>query len=312
MSPATTDFPRVGGDIVNSRYNTVPGLKAEARPFSGPVHRSIVAVDIEGTTKRTSPVKGELRRVLYELLERALKVAGIGPRHLDGPTDRGDGVLVLIRPHDDVPKTVLLGRMIPALTALLAEYNAFATRPELRLRLRAVVHAGEVHEDQHGFYGEDVDVAFRLLDSPTVKKALRDAPASPLMLVVSEEIYSGIVRQGHLDEGSYQQSVPGPGWWATAARPGSHPGPGQRGPSCCCPSTGGPAIARSAGRFRRIRGRPRRFQAIPKVAESPEVPPLAAVYETLERRLAETEEPFDTEAGLARLKEWMPIERTEL
>ena len=280
MSPATTDFPRVGGDIVNSRYNTVPGLKAEARPFSGPVHRSIVAVDIEGTTKRTSPVKGELRRVLYELLERALKVAGIGPRHLDGPTDRGDGVLVLIRPHDDVPKTVLLGRMIPALTALLAEYNAFATRPELRLRLRAVVHAGEVHEDQHGFYGEDVDVAFRLLDSPTVKKALRDAPASPLMLVVSEEIYSGIVRQGHLDEGSYQQSVqvrvggrrrrgrvriPAP---VSADLPAAARRPeGQRSHVVLAVSAGsGAALAVS--------------EAIPKVAESPRYPPRCGVRDT--------------------------------
>ena len=75
-------------------------------------------------------------------------------------------MLILIRPHDDVPKTLVLGRLIPVLTALLAEYNASATRPELRMRLRAVVHAGEVHEDDNGFYGDDLDAAFRLLEAP--------------------------------------------------------------------------------------------------------------------------------------------------
>ena len=41
-------------------------------------------------------------------------------------------MLILIRPHDDVPKTALLGRLIPTLTALLAEHNATAAEPELR------------------------------------------------------------------------------------------------------------------------------------------------------------------------------------
>src|ERR1700689_4840602 len=81
----------------------------------GPVHRSIVAVDLEGSTTRTNPVKGELRRVMYELLEGSLDAAPIAANHLEPLTDRGDGVLVLIRPHDDVPKTVLLDRFIPLL-----------------------------------------------------------------------------------------------------------------------------------------------------------------------------------------------------
>lgn len=173
----------------------------------GPVHRSIVAVDVEGSTKRTNPVKGKIRHVLYDLLERALRAAGIGPRHLEELADRGDGVLILIRPHDDVPKTVLFGRLIPVLTALLAEHNATVTEPELQMRLRAVVHAGEVHDDGRGFYGDDIDVAFRLLNSPTVKRALREASAAPLVLVISEEIWEGIVRHGYVDGGPYRQRV---------------------------------------------------------------------------------------------------------
>lgn len=163
---------------------------------AGPVYRSIVAVDIEGSTTRTNPVKGELRRILYDLLGRCLTAAPITANHLEPLADRGDGVLVLVRPHDEVPKTVLLSRLIPLLAALLTEHNAAVTDPATRMRLRAVVHAGEVHEDSRGFYGEAIDIAIRLLDSAAVKAALRQAK-SPLALVVSEEIYFGIVAHGY-------------------------------------------------------------------------------------------------------------------
>jgi hypothetical protein len=50
-------------------------------------------------------------------------------------------------------------------------------------------------------------VAFRLLDSPSVKQALRDAPAAPVVLVISDEINCGIVRHGYVDIGPQVRSV---------------------------------------------------------------------------------------------------------
>lgn len=179
----------------------------DVRLPGGPVHRMIFAVDIEGSTERNNPAKGELRRILYELLDQALEAAGIGARHLEPFTDRGDSVLILIKPHDDVPKTLVLGQLVPILTALLAEHNAAVVRPELRIRMRAVVHAGEIHEDDKGFYGDDLDAAFRLLEAQPLKKALKEATASPLILVVSEEIFNGIVQQGYLDDASFEPLV---------------------------------------------------------------------------------------------------------
>jgi hypothetical protein len=177
------------------------------RLLAGPVYRSIFAVDLEGSTKRANPVKGELRHLLYQMMSQALAASEITGKHLEQPTDRGDGMLILIRPHDDVPKTALLGRLIPALTTLLAEHNATAADPSLRMRLRAVVHAGEVHMDDWGFYGEELDVAFRLLDSPPVKRTLREVCVSPLVLVISEEIFRTMVRHGYLSEGHYEPLV---------------------------------------------------------------------------------------------------------
>ena len=145
----------------------------DALPFLGPVHRTIVIVDIEGSTRRNNPAKGEMRRILYILLKRALLISGISQRHVE-PTDRGDGALLLIRPDDEIPKTVVLGRLIPVLVTLLREHNA-SLDPSDWLRLRVVVHAGEVHFDGNGCYGNDVDVACRLLDAAAFKKALKEA-----------------------------------------------------------------------------------------------------------------------------------------
>ena len=185
---------------MSTRLAAVASLD-DQRP-AGPLYRSIIAFDLEESTLRTNPVKGELRRVMYDLLGHSLEAVSVTGDRLEQLTDRGDGVLVLIRPHDEVPKTVLLDRLIPVLATLLAEYNAQAAQPALRMRLRVVVHAGEVHLDQRGCYGAAIDVAIRLLDSQRVKRALKQA-AAPLVLVISDEIHSGIVCHGYVNASTY-------------------------------------------------------------------------------------------------------------
>ena len=173
---------------------------AEPLPaVSLPRHRAIVALDIEHSTPRPDPVKAELRSELYELFDAALRSAGILRRHRDRFTDRGDGILALIYPVDQAPKAILLKTAIPALSQLLTDYNASlprASRPQRQLRVRVVVHSGEVHYDANGCFGEALDIAFRLLDAAHVKKALRAAP-DPLILVISGDIYRAVVRHGY-------------------------------------------------------------------------------------------------------------------
>jgi HD domain len=144
--------------------------------------RTIVALDIERSTSRPDDVKAELRQTMYALFDAALRAAGIQPRHRDRFADRGDGFLALIHAVGHTPR-VLLRRVIPAFGLLLAEHNV--GRPlQHQLRVRVVVHAGTVFYDANGCFGETLDAAFRLLDAPSVKEALRSAQA-PLVLVVS-------------------------------------------------------------------------------------------------------------------------------
>jgi class 3 adenylate cyclase len=176
-----------------------------------PHHRAIVALDIERSSSRPNAVKAELRNKTYEMFDAALCSAGIHKRYRDRFIDRGDGVLALIHPVDQAPKVLLLNRAIPAFNRLLTDHNASLPRPsrtQRQLRVRLVVHAGEVHYDANGCFGEALDVAFRLLDAARVKRTLREA-ADPLILVVSGDIYSSVVRQGYdgIDQNAFHPLV---------------------------------------------------------------------------------------------------------
>jgi hypothetical protein len=166
-------------------------------PVDLPHHRSIIAVDIELSTSRTNPVKAEMRRTVYELFDTALRSAGIHERHRDRFIDRGDGILALIHPLDQVPKALLLTRAFPALHRLLSGRNHnLPVTSQLRMRLRVVIHAGEVHYDTNGCFGEALDLAFRLLDAAQVKKALQ-ATGDPIALVVSDDIHKSVICHGY-------------------------------------------------------------------------------------------------------------------
>ncbi|MFA1537890.1 hypothetical protein [Actinomadura monticuli] len=187
------------------------GWEDETLPLCGPLHRSILALDLENSSTRTDLIKVELRNQLYLLLHQAMRAAGIEDRCCEPIEDRGDGVLVLVQPTDDVPRSRLLDPLIPVLTRLLVDYNAAlppADRPAYRLRMRAVVHAGDLFRDDHGPFGGEIDAAFRLLNADAVRSALRETSA-PLALVVSQQIYEAIVIHGYsgLCPQSYERVV---------------------------------------------------------------------------------------------------------
>ena len=159
-----------------------------------PEHRGILALDIQGfgRLERTNPARARMRTGLHRILGNAMTAAHIAPEHVE-QSEYGDGVLVLLGPH--VSKARLLHPVLPRLLSGLARYNR--TAPDAaRLRLRVVVHAGELLRDAHGITGEDLILAFRLLDAEVVRVRLAQAMAD-LVLVVSDAIYQGIVKHGY-------------------------------------------------------------------------------------------------------------------
>jgi hypothetical protein len=188
------------------------GAVAAARvlhPAMTPVYRSILAVDIQGSTaaNRTDPVKDRLRKELYRVLDQALVGAGVMAHHVDPPSDRGDGFLLLLHPVDELPKTLLLGGLMSQLAAGLAAQNRGAPAAE-RLLLRAALHAGEVHHDPNGPFGNPIDVTFRLLEARGFKTYRRRSSA-PLVVIVSGDLYRSVVWHHYagIDPDSYQRLV---------------------------------------------------------------------------------------------------------
>lgn len=194
--PSTTERPtrQASSDPTQGRLPIIPHL------------RYITAVDIEKSTSRTNMARATLRSIMYQMLELAMLGVGIGNHGRDELVDRGDGILAFIHPVDQIPKTRLLAELMPKLSVLLADHND--REPVHALRMRAVVHAGDVLHDGRGYFGEAVDLACRLLDAPEVKEALADTEA-PLVLVVSDDIYDTVVRHGYdgIDQGAFTQLV---------------------------------------------------------------------------------------------------------
>ncbi|HEX6452656.1 MAG TPA: FxSxx-COOH system tetratricopeptide repeat protein [Trebonia sp.] len=155
------------------------------------VHRAILCVDVErfGDRSRTHPHQIAVRNGLYAALQTAFTRSGV-PWEDCYREDCGDGVLILVPP--DVPKNVLAAGVLHELAAALAEHNQANDR-RAWIRLRLAVHAGEIHRDDHGVVGTAINVAFRLLEAPPLRRALTDSSGT-LAVIASQWFFDEVIR----------------------------------------------------------------------------------------------------------------------
>ncbi|MCT2587916.1 helix-turn-helix domain-containing protein [Actinophytocola gossypii] len=187
-----------------------------------PVHRLMLAMDVVGASTRSNVMRATLRNTIHDLLERALLMCGISEDLRDPHLDRGDGLLVLIYPADQVPKSLLVTDLLPRLAALLQEHNETAS--DQPLRLRVALHSGDIHFDSRGVFGEDIDIVFRLLNSGE-PKARSQQSSRFLTATISEGMYRSVVRHGYdgIDANEFEPVAAGEhrGWMTSVRRPGA-------------------------------------------------------------------------------------------
>lgn len=166
-----------------------------------PRQRIILAVGMVPPKACSNFAMGVLRSAMIELVDRALVDSGVTPDFRDRPVDRGDWLIVLIHPTDRVPKTWLLTKLVPRLSELVAHRNS---GQYYELRLRVVIHPGDVTCDELGWFGEDIDIATGLLTAPALEDRLRQTSA-PLVLVVSDQIHRSVIKHGYdgIDERAF-------------------------------------------------------------------------------------------------------------
>jgi hypothetical protein len=157
-----------------------------------PTHKTILLTDIEGSGTRLDSETPVLRREMYAVLRETLTAAGVEPTEYR-TEDRGDGAFVLIDPA--VPKPQLIRALLTTMPMRLYDYNAKAAEGT-RVRLRVVVHAGEVALDEEGALGADLVAAFRLLNAEALKSALRRTE-EPTVLCVSDALHRDVVSHRH-------------------------------------------------------------------------------------------------------------------
>ena len=200
-----------------------------------PINALIVMVDIERFGERPDVVQAELRRSMYEIIGAAMAEIGVdwGGCHRE---DRGDGVIVLLPGTGPV---AVLGALVREVDVALRE-RARSHTPLYAIRLRMVVHTGFIWHDGAGWVGTAVNLAARLIDAEPSRAALRVNPDARMMLIVSDELYRGVVAQGHpsIDARSFREvrvqaketdtrawiRVPGVAGHAAPEHPGSRPG----------------------------------------------------------------------------------------
>jgi len=155
------------------------------------VHRTIVAVDVEGfgNRRRINPQQVAVRDGLYRVLQQAFHVATI-PWVECHHEDRGDGVLILA--PAEVAKSRFVESLPTRLVEGLREHNSTHPVPE-QIRLRMALHAGELHYDDHGVAGASINLTYRLLDAGTLKSALAGSPGV-LALITSDWFFEEVVR----------------------------------------------------------------------------------------------------------------------
>ncbi|MFI1766743.1 hypothetical protein ACH41H_32465 [Streptomyces sp. NPDC020800] len=158
-----------------------------------PVSRTILLLDIERFSDRDDVEQAYLRRMLYDITDRALESAGIDET-LRLRADRGDSVMELI--DAGAPVTQLLRALLTEVPVQLRAVNRMASS-SAQIRLRGVVAAGWVGIDERGgWVGSDLNHACRLLDAQLLRAALRER-SDDFALCVSDALYGGVVRHDH-------------------------------------------------------------------------------------------------------------------
>ncbi|GGP44786.1 hypothetical protein [Saccharothrix coeruleofusca] len=166
-----------------------------------PISRAVLVVDVEKSSERHDREKVELREALYQVLHSGLEAAGL-PAERYRLDDLGDGVLAVV----DSEVLPLLDPLLEVAVDGLARFNA-RRDPVSWLRLRFGVHFGLIARDAHGWVGDDVTTAFRIVNGEGVKSVLRAAARAQSVVVVSDAVYRSVVRPGYrgLRAASYRQ-----------------------------------------------------------------------------------------------------------
>ncbi|MFI5932215.1 hypothetical protein [Actinoplanes sp. NPDC051494] len=158
-----------------------------------PLHHTIIATDVAGSSARSDVLLVRMRRDLREMLDDTLARLHLDPAALVR-IDDGDGFRVLL--PASVPPHTALAPFVDRLAIELRMHRAGANEQN-RLRLRIAVHSGLLFSEDGGtFTGTPLKDCARLLDADAGRELLADHPGVDYVVLVSDTFYQDVVRGG--------------------------------------------------------------------------------------------------------------------
>lgn len=165
------------------------------------MHHTIIAVDVEGFGSRDGAHQTKVREGLLTAMSAAFERCRL-PWDDCHREDRGDGWLLYLPP--DVDSKRLVECLPNELAGCLRLHNATAD-DQARIRLRLVLHSGEVDRDRQGYSSPAVVHACRLLESGELKDALKRS-SGILALITSDHFFRTVIMSNPaVDVGSYRR-----------------------------------------------------------------------------------------------------------
>jgi hypothetical protein len=157
--------------------------------------------DVEDWSSRPAVIQSSIQQVLRRVEARALARADVDPARV-GRQSTGDGAVLAI--PGDVPKELITTTYVDALCEGIEEHDAECRAAET-IRLRLALHAGESPAGQDEWAGPGVITASRLLDAAVLRRVLAAATGSALALIVSDDWYRAVIKEGYASSAGYQQ-----------------------------------------------------------------------------------------------------------
>ncbi|WP_207939453.1 hypothetical protein [Actinomadura darangshiensis] len=154
-------------------------------------YRLLLAVDIQGYSKRDTSEQLVAQQLLSDALDRAASGVGLDRAGWDKQVG-GDGELATL--PEGVDPASVAGDFVIRLGQALAEVNRDAGR--FRLRVRLSLHHGTLTAGPFGPAGDAPIVVQRLLDAMPLRRLLTDDADRDLAYVVSDSLFDDVVRTG--------------------------------------------------------------------------------------------------------------------
>ncbi|GAA3880547.1 hypothetical protein GCM10022243_51460 [Saccharothrix violaceirubra] len=152
-----------------------------------------VCCDLRSYGAADDGLQRELQELLVGSLDRAGAAAGLD-RSRWTRQPKGDEEWAVLPSTE--PERRVVDDYVRALDRELSAVNKWRV-PAGRLRMRLALHHGVVVEGANGFPGQDPVLVSRLLNCSAARRALEQFPEAALVVVLSDHLYSSMVRPGH-------------------------------------------------------------------------------------------------------------------